>query len=71
MPEQECICVSREVFLKAIEDELIDHFRWSSVQGLVELEAGLIARSVLVRILDYQKERPEDGLSDDERLSRL
>ncbi len=30
--------------LKVVVEELIDHFRWTSVQGLVELEADAIAR---------------------------
>ena len=44
------LLVPRDAFIKAVRDELIDHFRWSSVEGLVELEAQTIAASAYARL---------------------
>ena len=46
------LLVTRDAFIKAVRDELIDHFRWSSVEGLVELEADSIASSAWHRARD-------------------
>ena len=46
------LLVPRDAFIKAVRDELIDHFRWTSVQGLVELEAENIARFAHARLRD-------------------
>ena len=42
----------KEPFLRAVRDELIEHFRWTSVEGLVELEANSIAWSAFERFRD-------------------
>lgn len=44
--------ISSDAFMKAVRDELIEHFRWTSVEGLVELEAASIAWNVLRRARD-------------------
>ena len=44
------LTVSRKALASALTNELREHFRWSSVEGLVELEAPLIAAAVLARI---------------------
>ena len=43
------------VFRKAVSDELIEHFESTSVQGLVELEAGQIAWNAFRRLRDGLK----------------
>ena len=47
-PESVCVSVSR--LREAIVDELNEHFAFSSVQGLVKLEADLIASGVISRL---------------------
>ena len=46
------LLVPRDVFIKAVRDELIDYFQGTSVQGLVELEADYIARFAHARLRD-------------------
>ena len=43
--------ITDDAFVKAVSDELKSHFRWTSVEGLVELEADCIARSAFSRLL--------------------
>lgn len=50
--ENVIIKVSQEAFLKAVSEELISHFRWTSVEGLVELEARQVAWNALKRVRD-------------------
>lgn len=45
------VVISKEEFVRAVSDELIEHFAWTSVQGLVELEARSIAVSAYQRLL--------------------
>ena len=44
------VTLSREEFIRAVSEELKDHFRWTSVEGLVELEAETIAGFAYARI---------------------
>lgn len=51
----ETICIKPSVAIDAIEAELIDHFSFSSVEGLVRLEAGSIAARAFERLVAAQK----------------
>ena len=51
-PRDWVVLVPRNAFIKAVRDELIDHFQGTSVQGLVELEAESIARYAHARLRD-------------------
>ena len=44
------VLVSADEFVAAVEAELRDHFRWTSVEGLVELEARQVAWSAFRRL---------------------
>ena len=55
------ITVEESVLLEGIEQELKDRFRWTSVEGLVELEASAIARYVLRRLPGNPTQPPQTG----------
>ncbi len=55
--------ITRDAFLKGVRDELIDHFEWTSVQGLVELEAGQIAWNAFQRLRGGLKGQPSSRKS--------
>ena len=46
------VTITKENFVSAVSDELKDHFRWTSVEGLVELEAETIAQFAYARMPD-------------------
>ena len=46
------ITATADQFRTAMRNELIEHFRWTSLEGLVELEADSIARSAFARLRD-------------------
>lgn len=48
--------VSKAEFVAAVTSELRDHFRWSSVEGLVESEVEIIAAFAFQRLRDRERE---------------
>lgn len=46
--------VTQKEFIDAVQAELADHFRWSSLESLVEFEAGSIAGGAFQRVIDGQ-----------------